>query len=44
MFNKIKLFIMKLINKVQNIILKIEIWLFGKDTNKDDEDKLKGNK
>lgn len=44
MFNKIKLFIMKLINKIQNIILKIEIWLFGKDTNKEDEDKLEGDK
>lgn len=44
MFNKIKLFIMKLINKIQNIILKIEICLFGKDTNKDDENELKGDK
>ena len=37
MLNKIKYFFMKLINRIQALILKIEIWLFGKDTTEEDE-------
>ena len=37
MIDKIKLWLMKLINRIQALILKIEIWLLGKDTNENDE-------